>query len=107
MGLPSMEASRHLRWLGTPIVFSSENHPKSMAGVEKLPSVIYPTICNMRVINMLVDGGAILNLLSPAIFEKMQVPPGSMQTHDLFQVLPRGSPCDQACGLDGHLRHEG
>lgn len=48
-----------------------------------------PTICNIKVTKMMVDGGAGLNLLSPAVFEKMQVPPGILwPTRPFFGATP-------------------
>ncbi|XP_025825153.1 uncharacterized protein LOC112900508 [Panicum hallii] len=44
-----------------------------MAGVGTLPVVVTPTICNLGVGRVLVNGGAGLNLLSPEMFHKMQI----------------------------------
>lgn len=41
----------------------------------QLPLVVSVMICNIKVTNMLVDGGVGLNVLSPDVFKKMQVPP--------------------------------
>lgn len=47
------------------------------------------TICKIKVANMLVDGGAGY-ILSPAIFEKIQLPLGRLQPTKLFSdVTPR------------------
>ena len=40
----------------------------------RLPLVVSPTICNVKVGRVLIDGGAGLNLLSKEAFEKLQVP---------------------------------
>jgi hypothetical protein len=76
--VPSVGVSRPLRWSGIPITFNQADHPKSSSGVGRLPLVVSPTICNIQVTRMLVDGGAGLNVLTPEVFKKMQVPPGHL-----------------------------
>ena len=61
---PSAAASRPLKWSETPITFSQADHPVSTAGVGRLPLVVSPTICNVRVSRVLIDEGVGLNLLS-------------------------------------------
>ena len=73
---PSVGVSRPLRWSDTAITFDRADHHRSTSGVGRLPLVVSPTICNIKVTRMLVDGGAGLNILTPGIFEKMQLPPG-------------------------------
>jgi hypothetical protein len=62
-----------LKWSGTPITFNRNDHPDNTAAVGILPMVVTPTICNLRVGRVLVNGGAGLNLLSPEVFHKMQI----------------------------------
>ena len=71
---PSEEAIRPLKWSDASITFSLADHPTSTAGVGRLPLVVSPTICNVKVSRVLIDGGAGLNLLSKEAFEKLQVP---------------------------------
>ena len=40
-----------------------------------LPLVVSPTISNVKVTKMLVDGGAGLNLLSTQLLRQLQIPP--------------------------------
>ena len=88
--VPSVDISRPLRWSDTPITFDQADHPKSSSGVGRLPLVVSPTICNIQVTRMLVDGGAGLNILTPDVFKKMQVPPGRLQPTMPFYGVTSG-----------------
>ncbi|RLN08216.1 putative polyprotein [Panicum miliaceum] len=70
---PAPESSRLIKWSGTLITFDWNDHPNNMAGFTLLCVVVTPTICNIGVARLLVDGGAGLNLLSPEGFHKMQI----------------------------------
>jgi hypothetical protein len=50
---------------------SSSDHLDRRTGVGALPLVVYPMIRNVRVTNMLVDGGVGLNLISVKLLEKL------------------------------------
>ena len=82
-----------------PITFDAEGHPEKMAGVGLLPLVVAPTINNVRVTKMLVDGGAGLNLLSAKLMEKLQISPeqqlpmGPFQGVNLGVTQPLGRSC--------------
>ena len=56
-----------------PITFDAGDHPDRVAGVGTLPLVVSPIIKNIRVIKMLVDGGAGLNILSAKLVDKLQI----------------------------------
>jgi hypothetical protein len=45
-----------------------------MAGVGQLPLLILPTIIDIKLYHVLIDGGAALNLISLAAFKKLQIP---------------------------------
>ena len=47
--------------------------------------LVSPTICNLKVTKMLVDGRAGLNLISPAVIEKLQIPDGDLEETGTFQ----------------------
>ena len=57
------QAVRVARWLdvATP-------HPSNTVGIGLLPVVVTPTICNLGIERVLINGGAGLNLLSPVVF---------------------------------------
>jgi hypothetical protein len=58
----------HHKWMETSIVFDSLYYPKNMSGDEQLPLVVSPTVTNIRLYHILVDGGAALNLIRLAVF---------------------------------------
>ena len=67
---PVPEARQPLKWSRTPIIFDEEDHPCRTTTVGCLPLLVSPTIRNLNVIKMLVDGGAGLNMISPAVINK-------------------------------------
>ena len=52
--------------------------------------MVSPTVCNLKVTKMLVDGGAGLNLLSPTMIEKLQVLDGDLEETGMFQGVNPG-----------------
>ena len=67
------EPKRPLKWSHVPITFSSRDlmgDPK--VDISILPLMVTPTIDNIGVARMLIDGGAALNVLSVKVFAKMQ-----------------------------------
>jgi hypothetical protein len=54
---PAMEARKPLKWSHTPIIFYAEDHPNRITAVGCLPLLFSPTIRNLKVTKMLVDGG--------------------------------------------------
>jgi hypothetical protein len=70
--------------------------PKSMADARQLPLLVSPTISNVKLYHILIDGGATLNLISLAAFKKLQIPMGKLQSSRPFSgvgpvsVMPRG-----------------
>ena len=61
---PSFDAQKPLKWSSTPIIFYTEDHPDRTTAVGCLPLLVSPTIRNLKVTKMLVDGRAGLNLIS-------------------------------------------
>ena len=49
-----------------------------------------PTIRNLKVTKVLVDGGAGLNLISPAVIKKLQIPDGDLEETGTFQGVNPG-----------------
>jgi hypothetical protein len=68
------KASSHRKWMETPISFDATDYPKSLVGAGQLLLLISPTITNIRMYHVLVDGGAALNLISLVAFKKLQIP---------------------------------
>ena len=46
--------------------------------------LVSPIIRNLKVTKMLVDDGAGLNLISPAVIEKLQIPDGDLEETGTF-----------------------
>jgi hypothetical protein len=76
---PASRAAPHQKWVETPIGFDSSDCPKSMAGAGQLPLLVSPTISNVKLYHVLIDGGATLNLISLAAFKRLQISMGKLQ----------------------------
>jgi hypothetical protein len=68
---PTPRAVPHHKWMETSITFNASDCPKNMAGARQVPLVISLTITNVRQYHVLNDGGATLNLISLAAFQKL------------------------------------
>ena len=71
---PAMGSQKPLKWSHTPIIFDAEDHPDRITAVGCLPLLVSPTIRNLQVRKMLVDGGAGLNLISLEVIKRLQIP---------------------------------
>jgi hypothetical protein len=69
----------HRKWMKTPIGFDSSNCPKSMVGAGQLPLLVSPTISNVKLYHILIDGGVALNLIIFAAFKKLQITMGKLR----------------------------
>jgi hypothetical protein len=94
--VPAPRVAPHHRWMETSIIFDASDCPKSMAGVGQLPLLVSPTIINIKLYHVLIDGGAALNLISLVAFKKLQILVSKLQpSHPLsgvglVPVIPRG-----------------
>ena len=52
--------------------------------------LVSPTIRNLKVTKMLVDGGAGLNLISPVVIKSLQIPDGDLEEMGTFQGVNPG-----------------
>jgi hypothetical protein len=68
------KAAPHWRWKNTTISFGPFDCPENMAGAGVLPLVKAPTIANVRLHHVLIDGGAGLSIISYAAFKHLQIP---------------------------------
>ena len=68
---PPVESRKPLKWSGMPIIFDIEGHPDRITAVGCLLMLVSPTIPNLKVTKMLVDGGAGLNLISSVVLQKL------------------------------------
>ncbi|SPT20377.1 unnamed protein product [Triticum aestivum] len=87
---PPVETRKPLRWSSTPIIFDIEDHPDRTTAVGCLPMLVSPTIRNLKVTKMLVDGGADLNLISSAVLQKLQIPDSELEESGTFQGINPG-----------------
>jgi hypothetical protein len=67
------KAAPHQRWRSTTISFRPSDCPENMAGAGVLPLVTAPTIANIKLHHVLIDGGASLNVISYATFKQLQI----------------------------------
>jgi hypothetical protein len=92
---PAPKAAPHRKWVETPIGFDATDCPKNMVGAGQLPRLVSPTITNVKLYHVLIDGGATLNLINLAAFKKLQIPMGKLQPSRPFSgvgpvsVMPR------------------
>jgi hypothetical protein len=56
-----------MRWSMCKIGFDEEDHPASTRGMGTIPLLCMPTINNVAVNRTLIDGGAVLNIISVKI----------------------------------------
>ena len=84
------EAVKPLKWSSTLIIFDTEDHPDRTTAVGCLSLLVSPTIRNLKVTKMLVDGGAGLNLISPVVVKRLQIPDGDLRRRALSKGLTRG-----------------
>jgi hypothetical protein len=87
---PAVEVQRPLKWSDTPIIFDIEDHPDRMTVVGCLPLLVSPTIRNLKVTEVLVDSQAGLNLISPDVIRRLQIPDGDLQEMGTFQGVNPG-----------------
>jgi hypothetical protein len=76
---PALRAVLHHKWMEMPIGFDASDCPKSMEGVGQLPLLVSPTIANIKLYQVLIDRGVVLNLISLVTFEKLQILMGKLQ----------------------------
>ena len=87
---PSFDAQKPLKWPSTPLIFDAEDHPDRTIVVGCLPLLVTPTIHNLRVNKMLDDDGAGLNLISPVVIKRFQIPDGDLEETGTFQGVNPG-----------------
>jgi hypothetical protein len=79
----------HQWWRSTTISFGPSDYPENMAGAGVLPLVTAPTIANIKLHNMLIDGGAGLNVISYATFKQLQILKSKLDpSHPFSEVGP-------------------
>jgi hypothetical protein len=84
---PVPKVALHRKRMETLIGFDSSDCPKSMAGAGQLPLLVSPTISNVELYHVLIDGGTALNLMSLAAFNKLQIPMRKLQPSRPFSEV--------------------
>ena len=86
---PSFDAQKPLKWSSTPLIFDAEDHPDRTTAVGCLPLLVSPMIRNLRVNKMLVDDRAGLNLISPVVIKRLQIPDETSRKRARFKGSTR------------------
>ena len=68
-----------------PIIFDKGDHPNRTTAVGCFPLLVPPTLRNLKVTKMLVDGGAGLNLISPVVISKLYIAEDELKATGTFQ----------------------
>jgi hypothetical protein len=68
---PASKVAFHGKWMETSISIDASDCPKSMARDGPLPLIVSPTIANIKLYHVLIDGDATLNLISLKAFKKL------------------------------------
>ena len=84
---PAADSQKPLKWSRTPIIFDEEDHHDRATVVGCLPLLVLPTIRNLKVTKMLVDGGAVLYLISPKVISKLQIADEELNVTGTFQGI--------------------
>nr|AAV59295.1 putative polyprotein [Oryza sativa Japonica Group] len=71
---PTHEATRRARWSEVALTFDQTDHPPCVARGGQIAMEVSPTFCNVKLGRVLIDGGAALNILSPAAFDAIKAP---------------------------------
>jgi hypothetical protein len=77
--VPTHEVVRKARWSEVKLTFDQSDHPTMLARGGKLALVVSPTIYNVKMKRVLVDGGASLSIISPAAFDALKAPGMKLQ----------------------------
>ncbi|KAI4991940.1 hypothetical protein ZWY2020_040326 [Hordeum vulgare] len=87
---PLTEPRKPVKWSNTPIIFDAEEHPDRITVGGCMSLLVSPRIHNLRVMKMLVDSGVGLNLISPNVIKRMQIPDMDIKEMDSFEGVARG-----------------
>jgi hypothetical protein len=87
---PAADARKPLKWSHMPIIFDAEDHPDRTIEVGCFSFLVSSMIRHLKVTKILVDGGAGLNLISPEVIERLQIPVGELKKTGTFQGINPG-----------------
>jgi hypothetical protein len=75
----------------TSIDFDASDCPKNVVRAGQLLLVVSPTIANVRLYHVIIDGGTALNLISLASFQKLQISMSKLAPLHSFSGVGLGS----------------
>lgn len=86
-------AAPKMKWAEQKIEFSDEDHPKATVIPGRYPIVVEPTIRNIKVARVLVDGGSSINLLFTSTLDAMGIPRSELTPTDqpFYGITPQSS----------------
>nr|ABA98874.2 retrotransposon protein, putative, Ty3-gypsy subclass [Oryza sativa Japonica Group] len=86
-------AAPKMKWSKQKIEFSEEDHPKTAVIPGRYPIVIEPTIRNIKVARVLIDGGSSINLLFASTLDAMGIPQSELTPTDqpFHGITPQSS----------------
>jgi hypothetical protein len=88
---PTLRVVPHHKWMETLIEFDASDYPKNMVGARQLLLLVSLTITNVRLYHVLIDGGAVLNLISLAAFHKLRILMSRLSPSHPFSGVGTGS----------------
>jgi hypothetical protein len=86
-------AAPKMKWSEQKIEFSEEDHPKTAVIPGRYPIVVEPTIRNIKVARVLIDGGSSINLLFASTLDAMGIPQNELTPTDqpFHGITPQSS----------------
>jgi Retrotransposon gag protein. len=86
-------AAPKMKWSEQKIEFSEEDHPKTAVIPGRYPIVVEPTIHNIKVALVLIDGGSSINLLFASTLDAMGIPRSELTPTDqpFHGITPQSS----------------
>nr|ABA96533.1 retrotransposon protein, putative, Ty3-gypsy subclass [Oryza sativa Japonica Group] len=86
-------AAPKMKWSEQKIEFSEEDHPKTAIILGRYPIVAEPTIRNIKVARVVIDGGSSINLLFASTLDVMGIPRSKLTPTDqpFHGITPQSS----------------
>nr|AAQ56335.1 putative gag-pol polyprotein [Oryza sativa Japonica Group] len=86
-------AAPKMKWSEQKIEFSEEDHPKTAVIPGRYPIMVKPTIRNIKVARVLIDGGSSINLLFASTLDAMGIPRSELTPTDqpFHGITPQSS----------------
>nr|AAP52380.2 retrotransposon protein, putative, Ty3-gypsy subclass [Oryza sativa Japonica Group] len=84
-------AAPRMKWSEQKMEFSEADHPKTSVIPGRYPIVVEPTIRNIKVARVLIDGGSSINLLFASTLDAMGIPQSELTPTDqpFYGITPQ------------------